>query len=712
MGPGGIAGSAPTAVEGALRTGAQAQLPHGRCGPPGLADLASGLDAREWHVLLPLLQPAAQGVPGVGQVRSGPAEHQQVLGAGAGHVGQALRLGDLGLLVLLGREPAHAPVGLQVQVQLRLTACRPAAAEALRRFGGLPEVGADHQGVLEPFAAVHGHHGDGGFGGIAAAEMGLGAVAVLLQAQAPEPVRGRLGPEALAVHLLLHQLRGLLQIGQGPAPQGEPRQARRPLQMRQGRRQAEFGEPFRQGTQLRGQLIPLTRAAGLDLGGGPAQQGRGRQQLQASQLTGLGEGIEEALQGAGPEAFKDITSAHQPAGDLPAFQGGPQGFGLVVAADQQADVTRVDRPAVQLQPLAQELLAEARHLGLEAFAWIELQQLQRRRVAGELQLSLVGLRQHLGHLESALDQPGPHQGVQARHQVAAGAAVLEEAKAAIGFFGRLAVGLQLPAAEAVDRLLGIAHHHEQMAAGFRGKGPFQDAPLDRIGVLELVDQRRPVAVRHRLQQGGGRRRLRTRVELLEQLAKADLTAALAPPLQLRSAPMAEVQQRAFRGALHHSGDGLQQRGLGQGDLIAMGGGRGLREGAGVEVLLEVLLLQHRVVAGRFLQLAEPGLNAVQAIRLGLEAIGLVLDPQALEFHGGRRELLLQRLAAAWPFGAERRPAHAPERRQLLRQAHAAAPSLRQGGELQGRVAIEAAQQVHQLLRVDLLALQSRHQMGR
>ena len=131
-----------------------------------------------------------------------------------------------------------------------------------------------------------------------------------------------------------------------------------------------------------------------------------------------------------------------------------------MAADQQAEVTRVDRLAVQLQPLVQKLLAEACHLGLEAFAGIELQQLQRRRVAGELQLSLAGLRQHLGHLESALDQPGPHQGVQARHQVAAGAAVLEEAKAAIGFFGRLAVGLQLPAAEAVDRLLGIAHHHE------------------------------------------------------------------------------------------------------------------------------------------------------------------------------------------------------------------------------------------------------------
>ena len=159
-----------------------------------------------------------------------------MLGAGAGDVGQPFRLSDLRLLVLLGGEPAHAPVGIEVQVQLGLPAGAPAPAQALAGFAAaLPEVGADHQGVLQSLAAVHGHHGDGGFGGIAAAEMGLGGVPVLLEAQPPEPVRGRLGAQALAVHLLLHQLGGLLHIRQGPAPQGEPCQALGPLQVSQGR---------------------------------------------------------------------------------------------------------------------------------------------------------------------------------------------------------------------------------------------------------------------------------------------------------------------------------------------------------------------------------------------------------------------------------------------------------------------------------------------
>ena len=48
--------------------------------------------------------------------------------------------------------------------------------------------------------------------------MGLGGVPVLFEPQPPEPVCGRLGPEALAVHLFLHQFGGLLHIRQGPAP--------------------------------------------------------------------------------------------------------------------------------------------------------------------------------------------------------------------------------------------------------------------------------------------------------------------------------------------------------------------------------------------------------------------------------------------------------------------------------------------------------------
>ena len=305
-----------------------------------------------------------------------------------------------------------------------------------------------------------------------------------------------------------------------------------------------------------------------------------------------------------------------------------------------------------------------------------------------------------------------HQGVQARHQCCARAAVLEQAKAAIGLSGRLAVGLQLPAAEAVDRLLGIAHHHQQVPAGLLGKGPLEDSPLDRVGVLKLIDQGGPVAAGDRLQQGRGLAGLRPRIELLEQLAEADLTTALPAALQLRAPPVAEVLQGYLGGPLHHRGDGLEQGGLGQGDLIAVGRGRRLGEGAGVEVLLEVLLLEQGVVAGWCLQLGEPGLNAAQAVGFGLEPVGGVLDPQALELYGGRGELLLEGLAAGLPLRLELLPNAAPMGSELLRQGQVSAPALGQGGELQGRVAIEAAQQVHQLLGVDLLALQARQQMGR
>ena len=91
----------------------------------------------------------------------------------------------------------------------------------------------------------------------------------------------------------------------------------------------------------------------------------------------MGQGIQETLQGTGPEAFKDIAAADQTAWDLPALQGGPQGLSLLVAADQKTEVARVDRPAVEQEPLAQQVLAEAGHLGLEPLAWIQLQQLQR-----------------------------------------------------------------------------------------------------------------------------------------------------------------------------------------------------------------------------------------------------------------------------------------------------------------------------------------------
>ena len=54
------------------------------------------------------------------------------------------------------------------------------------------------------------------------------------------------------------------------------------------------------------------------------------------------------------------------------------------------------------------------------------------------------------------------------------------------------VGVDVGAAEGVDRLLGVADQDERRLAV--AEGALDDLPLDRVGVLELVDQDDPVAL--------------------------------------------------------------------------------------------------------------------------------------------------------------------------------------------------------------------------
>ena len=47
------------------------------------------------------------------------------------------------------------------------------------------------------------------------------------------------------------------------------------------------------------------------------------------------------------------------------------------------------------------------------------------------------------------------------------------------------IGVDVPAAEGIDGLPGIAdEHHRRVAV----EGPLEDLPLNRVGVLELIDQ--------------------------------------------------------------------------------------------------------------------------------------------------------------------------------------------------------------------------------
>ncbi|MDX6682051.1 MAG: hypothetical protein QOG94_2090 [Solirubrobacteraceae bacterium] len=81
---------------------------------------------------------------------------------------------------------------------------------------------------------------------------------------------------------------------------------------------------------------------------------------------------------------------------------------------------------------------------------------------------------------------------------------------------RVEVGVDVGAAEGVDRLLGVADQHERRVAAAE-RAP-HDVPLDRVGVLELVYEHDAVAIaqplRDRLAAGARERLLQARQQVV------------------------------------------------------------------------------------------------------------------------------------------------------------------------------------------------------
>ena len=161
---------------------------------------------------------------------------------------------------------------------------------------------------------MHRHHRDRRFGGITAAEVFLGNLPLLLQAQVAQPVGRGCRLQPLAVHLLLHQLGRLLEIPQGPAAQGQTGQAVAAEQLPQHGRDSLARQQLRQAAEGVCQRIPVLWLGGGELGGRPAQQAGRRKKSQSARITGIGQGIEQPLQGQGSLAGKHIGVAHQSAG--------------------------------------------------------------------------------------------------------------------------------------------------------------------------------------------------------------------------------------------------------------------------------------------------------------------------------------------------------------------------------------------------------------
>ena len=106
------------------------------------------------------------------------------------------------------------------------------------------------------------------------------------------------------------------------------------------------------------------------------------------------------------------------------------------------------------------------------------------------------------------------------------------------------VGDDVAAAEGVDRLLGVADQHQRHAAG---EGALDDLPLDRVGVLELVDHDDRPAPAHPV---AGRRVLGLEGdgEPGQQVVEAEDPQQPLAPLELAQHVVGERAAHAGRGA--------------------------------------------------------------------------------------------------------------------------------------------------------------------
>ena len=127
-----------------------------------------------------------------------------------------------------------------------------------------------------------------------------------------------------------------------------------------------------------------------------------------------------------------------------------------------------------------------------------------------------------------------------------------ERRALVGPVGRLEVGVDVGAAEGVDRLLRVADEDERRAAV--AERAAHDVPLDGVGVLELVDEDDAVALSEALRRGLAAGALERVVEAGEQVVVGhDRHLALAA---------FELVAHGERQAAAHRLDGVLRRVLG------------------------------------------------------------------------------------------------------------------------------------------------------
>lgn len=187
---------------------------------------------------------------------------------------------------------------------------------------------------------------------------------------------------------------------------------------------------------------------------------------------------------------------------------------------------------------------------------------------------------------------------QTAHERPVGAVVDPEGVPGRRRLGGGEIGVDVAAAEPVDRLLGVTDEHE---GAVPAEGPVEDLPLHRVGVLELVDEHHPPALAHPLAgrrvlvlEGGG--------EVGEQVVVAEHPEPPLAAVELLAHQSGEAQAPGVGGApLEGAGVELGMRifGDGPGDLAGALAGEGRRapggEAADVEVVDDLVAQVRQVL---------------------------------------------------------------------------------------------------------------------
>jgi hypothetical protein len=271
---------------------------------------------------------------------------------------------------------------------------------------------------------------------------------------------------------------------------------------------AVVGEHDRPAVRQGVEVVEVVVVRVGELGRGPADPaGQGETPDASGVARPLGR-LEQPAPVVGRVRGEHAPDAVDDARDADLTQGTLDEPRLGVGAHEDGDVLGAEGVAVGADPDATELVEQGLgHVGGQPPAdgrgarrlpvRCEHAQLERARVAvvveragpvvlGGADGGEVDVLTELGALEQPVER-----GQQGRVAPEVG----RQAPTVVGGPGRLEVGAHVGAAEAVDGLLRVTDEHQRPARIARvAEGPLEDVPLHRVGVLELVDQRPPVAL--------------------------------------------------------------------------------------------------------------------------------------------------------------------------------------------------------------------------